>query len=84
MTWTEGLRLIHGVGGYIVAKEENGRRYFHVHVVFPQASGWWPRTTETASVQEARDWINEQEDDYRKHIGVDLPSGPDDAECAEE
>ena len=70
MKWREGLRLIWGVGGHIVAEEQNGRRYFYVRVSFPQASGWWPRTTETCSVDEAREWIEEQENDYRAHVST--------------
>lgn len=63
--WQENLRVIRGVGGSIHAEEQNGRRYFFARVHFPSASGWWDRTTETSSLQEAREWIDEQENDYR-------------------
>ncbi len=66
-SWRAGLRLIHGFGGTIEAAEENGRRFFAASVAFPQASGWWPRSTEICALEEAQDWIEEQEAEYRAH-----------------
>lgn len=75
--WRENLRIIYGVGGSIDAEENRGRRYFHVRVTFPQGSDWWPRSTETGSISEARKWIDEQENEYRRHIGVaEQPTDP--------
>jgi len=68
MSWVAGMRVIWGVGGSITAVEENGRRYHHVRVQFPKASGWWDRTTEVASVDEGKAWIERQENDYRAHF----------------
>jgi len=65
--WAKG-RVFHHKGDAIVCEEQNGRRYFYVRVDFPTASNWWPRSTETSSVQEAREWIDEQRADYAAHF----------------
>lgn len=67
--WSPHLREHQGFGaagnGTIAAEEsKNGRRYFAVRFDFTQGSGWWPRTTETATLAEARAWLQEQADDY--------------------
>lgn len=64
--WREGFYEPFSIGS-IAAAEQNGRRYFDVRVSFPPSSDWWPRTTETGTVKEARDWIREQHSDYLAH-----------------
>jgi hypothetical protein len=67
MKWREGLFIQHGIGT-IAAEEQDGRRYFYVRVEFPAPSTWWPRTTETGSVDEARSWIDEQAADWQRAV----------------
>lgn len=66
--WLEGHHERRGQMGFIRAEEQNGRRYIAARVDFPSASGWWPRTTEACSYDEARQWVDEQIADYREHF----------------
>lgn len=65
--WTKGFVQDYKIGS-IHAEEQAGRKYFFARVTFPESSGWWPRTTETCSLVEAREWIDRQDEDYKaKH-----------------
>lgn len=73
MTWiADYVERRHRGFGVIRAEEERGRRYFAVRVDFPQTpGGWWPRTTETASLEDARAWIDEQRNEWNAFRDAD-------------
>lgn len=53
-----------GRGGEIYEENSGGRHYFFVRYSLPNTN-WWPRTTETCSIEEARSWIDEQEKEWK-------------------
>lgn len=68
MTWQAGYCDLRGIGGSIAAEEQSGRRYFFARVTFGPIGDnepWWSRSTETGTLKEAEDWIDEQENEWR-------------------
>lgn len=81
--WIKGYREWRKQWGQIACESDRGRRYFAARVDFPPPSGWWPRTTETCSRSEARQWVDEQIADYHKHFPSEpLPAAPQSPDTA--